>query len=423
VKERLANFVAGGRLGPFAQGYWGHPAYRLPPEANLMAVSHYLDALDFQRDYIRIHAILGGKNPHLQTYLVGGMAVPIDPSSQNAINAQTLLQMRKLLENGLNFVAQAYIPDLLAVAPFYTEWAGIGGGLGNYMSFGDFPTGVQNPSIDPDALYLPRGLIFNQDLSTVVTLDPTKITEYVAHSWYSYDGGDDVALPPFEGETSPNYTGPEPPYEFLDTDSKYSWLKSPRYDDTPVEVGPLARMLVAYGSGHSRVKELVDTVLGVLGVGAEALFSTLGRTAARGIEAQVLAERSLEVLDQLVANIGGGDIAIHNGDLWEPSTWPATASGFGMHEAPRGSLSHWVTINDGAIDQYQIVVPSTWNAGPRDGNGERGAYESALLGTPIADPTQPLEILRTLHSFDPCMACAAHVLDKDGTPIVEVTVA
>jgi Ni,Fe-hydrogenase I large subunit len=423
VKERLANFVAGGRLGPFAQGYWGHPAYRLPPEANLMAVSHYLDALDFQRDYIRIHAILGGKNPHLQTYLVGGMAVPIDPSSQNAINAQTLLQMRKLLENGLNFVAQAYIPDLLAVAPFYTEWAGIGGGLGNYMSFGDFPTGTQNPSIDPDALYLPRGLIFNQDLSTVVTLDPTKITEYVAHSWYSYDGGDDVALPPFEGETSPNYTGPEPPYEFLDTESKYSWLKSPRYDDTPVEVGPLARMLVAYGSGHSRVKELVDTVLGVLGVGAEALFSTLGRTAARGIEAQVLAERSLEVLDQLVANIGGGDIAIHNGDLWEPSTWPATASGFGMHEAPRGSLSHWVTINDGAIDQYQIVVPSTWNAGPRDGNGERGAYESALLGTPIADPTQPLEILRTLHSFDPCMACAAHVLDKDGTPIVEVTVA
>ena len=423
VKERLANFVAGGRLGPFAQGYWGHPAYRLPPEANLMAVSHYLDALDFQRDYIRIHAILGGKNPHLQTYLVGGMAVPIDPSSQNAINAQTLLQMRKLLENGLNFVAQAYIPDLLAVAPFYTEWAGIGGGLGNYMSFGDFPTGTQNPSIDPDALYLPRGLIFNQDLSTVVTLDPTKITEYVAHSWYSYDGGDDVALPPFEGETSPNYTGPEPPYEFLDTDSKYSWLKSPRYDDTPVEVGPLARMLVAYGSDHSRVKELVDTVLGVLGVGAEALFSTLGRTAARGIEAQVLAERSLEVLDQLVANIGGGDIAIHNGDLWEPSTWPATASGFGMHEAPRGSLSHWVTINDGAIDQYQIVVPSTWNAGPRDGNGERGAYESALLGTPIADPTQPLEILRTLHSFDPCMACAAHVLDKDGTPIVEVTVA
>jgi Ni,Fe-hydrogenase I large subunit len=422
VKERLANFVAGGRLGPFAQGYWGHSAYRLPPEANLMAVSHYLDALDFQRDYIRIHAILGGKNPHLQTYLVGGMAVPIDPNSQNAINAQTLLQMRKLLESGLNFVTQAYVPDLLAVAPFYTEWAAIGGGLGNYMSFGDFPTGNQNPSIDPDALYLPRGLVLGGDLSKVVPLEPTEITEYVAHSWFSYEEGDDIPLKPFDGETSPNYTGPEPPYEFLETDGKYSWLKSPRYGDTPVEVGPLARMLVAYGAGHERVKELVDFVLGALGVGPEALFSTLGRTAARGIEAQVLAERSLEVLDQLTANIAGGDISIHNGEMWEPSTWPPAATGFGMHEAPRGSLSHWVAIEDGAIDRYQIVVPSTWNAGPRDANGARGAYESALLGTPVADPTQPLEILRTIHSFDPCMACAAHILDKDGSPIVEVTV-
>ncbi|MGA7228997.1 MAG: nickel-dependent hydrogenase large subunit [Acidimicrobiia bacterium] len=422
VKERLTNFVAGGRLGPFAQGYWGHPAYLLPPEANLMAVSHYLDALDFQRDYIRIHSILGGKNPHLQTYLVGGMAVPIDPSSQNAINATTLLQLRKLLESGLNFVSQAYIPDLLAVAPFYVEWAGIGSGLGNYMSFGDFPTGNQNPSRDPESLFLPQGLILGKDLSSVIPLDPTKITEYVAHSWFSYEGGDGEALAPFEGETTPNYTGPNPPYDFLDTDSKYSWLKSPRYDDTPVEVGPLARMLVAYASGHARVKEVVDSVLSTLGVGPEILFSTLGRTAARGIEALVLAERSLEVLDQLSANIAGGDISIHNGEKWEPSSWPESASGFGMHEAPRGSLSHWVKIADGAIDQYQIVVPSTWNAGPRDGNGERGAYESALLGTPVADPTQPLEILRTVHSFDPCMACAAHVLDKDGNPVVEVTV-
>lgn len=422
VQTRFANFVAGGRLGPFAQGYWGHSAYKLPPEANLMAVSHYLDALDFQREYIRIHAILGGKNPHLQTYLVGGMAVPIDLNSQNAINAGTLLELRKLLESGLRFVSQVYIPDLLAVASFYTEWASIGSGLGNYMAFGDFPTGTQNPSVDPEALYLPSGLILNNDLSTVVPLDPTKITEHVAHSWFNYKEGDDVPLPPFEGETSPNYTGPEPPYEFLDTDNKYSWLKSPRYGDIPVEVGPLARMLVAYGSGHTRVKELVDFVLGTLGVGAEALFSTLGRTAARAIEAQVLAERSLTVLDQLSENISGGDIAIHNGELWEPSSWPDTASGFGMHEAPRGALSHWVTIADGAIDHYQIVVPSTWNAGPRDGNGVRGAYESALLGTPIADPTQPLEILRTVHSFDPCMACAAHILDKDGNPIVEVSV-
>ncbi len=422
VQKRLSDFVAGGRLGPFAQGYWGHPAYKLPPEANLMAVSHYLDALDFQRDYIKIHAILGGKNPHLQTYLVGGMAVPIDPTSQNAINATTLIELRKLLESGLRFVSQAYIPDVLAVAPFYTEWAGIGGGLGNYMSFGDFPTGNQNPSVEPDTLYLPRGLVMGKDLSTVQPLDKDKITEYVAHSWYSYSGGDSTALAPFDGETNPNYTGPQPPYDFLNTDGKYSWLKSPRYDDTPVEVGPLARMLVAYASGHTRVKELVDTVLSALGVGPDALFSTLGRTAARAIESQVLAERSLEVLDQLSANIKGGDISIHNGEMWEPSTWPDNASGFGMHEAPRGSLSHWVTIAKGSIDHYQIVVPSTWNAGPRDGNGARGAYESALLGTPVADATQPLEILRTVHSFDPCMACAAHVLDKEGNPIVEVSV-
>lgn len=422
VQERLVAFVEGGRLGPFANGYWGHAAYKLSAEANLMAVSHYLDALEFQRDFIRIHAILGGKNPHLQTYLVGGMAVPIDLSSQNAINAGTLGQIRSLLQSGLDFVMQAYIPDLLAVASFYPEWAAIGGGLGNYMSFGDFPLGARNPSKDPDNLFLPRGVIRGKDLSTVEPLDATKIEEYVAHSWYSYDGGDGASKPPFEGETTPNYTGPEPPYDFLDTDDKYSWLKSPRYDDIPVEVGPLARMLVAFGSGHERVQELVDMVLTTLGVGAEALFSTLGRTAARGIEAVVLAEQGLVELDRLVANIKGGDIQVHNGERWDPATWPETAEGFGMHEAPRGSLSHWIRIRNRQIAHYQIVVPSTWNAGPRDANGKSGAYESALLGTPIADDQQPLEILRTIHSFDPCMACAAHVLDGDGNPVVEVRV-
>jgi Ni,Fe-hydrogenase I large subunit len=422
VQERLVAFVEGGRLGPFANGYWGHSAYKLPAEANLMAVSHYLDALEFQRDFIKIHAILGGKNPHLQTYLVGGMAVPIDLNSQNAINAGTLGQIRSLLQKGLDFVMQAYIPDLLAVASFYPEWAAIGGGLGNYMSFGDFPMGTQNPSRDPDNLFLPRGVIRGKDLSTVEPLDPQKIEEYVAHSWYSYDGGDGESKAPFDGETTPNYTGPEPPYDFLDTDGKYSWLKSPRYDDTPVEVGPLARMLVAFGAGHQRVQELVDLVLTTLGVGAEALFSTLGRTAARGIETVVLAEQALVELDRLTANIKGGDISVHNGQRWEPSSWPDTAEGFGMHEAPRGSLSHWVRIQDQQIDHYQIVVPSTWNAGPRDGNGISGAYESALIGTPIADEEQPLEVLRTVHSFDPCMACAAHILDADGNPVVEVTV-
>jgi Ni,Fe-hydrogenase I large subunit len=422
VKDRLQRFVDAGRLGPFTNGYWGHPAYKLPPEANLMAVSHYLDALDFQRDYIKIHALLGGKNPHLQTYLVGGMAVPIDPNSQNAINANTLAMVRRLLENGLAFVQQAYIPDLLAVAGFYKEWASIGGGLGNFLAFGDFPSGAANPSMDPDTLFLPRGIIRGGDLSTVEPVDPNKIAEYVTHSWYRYSTGDGQALHPFEGETDPDYTGPEPPYEFLQTDEKYSWLKSPRYEDTAFEVGPLARMLVAYGSGHQRVQEVVGYVLDTLGVGPEALFSTLGRTAARGIESLVLAEHSLTVLDKLIANIATGDLRIHDGSKWHPTEWPDSARGYGMHEAPRGALSHWVTIENGAIGHYQIVVPSTWNASPRDANGNRGAYESALLDTPIADPERPLEILRTVHSFDPCMACAAHVIDADGNPVVEVKV-
>jgi Ni,Fe-hydrogenase I large subunit len=422
VRSRLQGFVEAGQLGPFSNGYWGHEAYKLPPEANLMAVSHYLDALEFQRDYIRIHALLGGKNPHLQTYLVGGMAIPIDLNSQDAINADMLAQIRVLLKRGLEFVQQAYIPDVLAVAPFYLEWASIGGGVGNFMAFGDFPLGGANPSIAPDDLYLPRGVIYDKDLSTVHQLDPLKISEYVTHSWYEYGAGDDTPLAPFDGETTPNFTGPQPPYEFLDTEGKYSWLKSPRYDGRAVEVGPLARMLVAYASGHERVVEVVNSVLGTLGVGPEVLFSTLGRTAARAIETLVLAERSLVVLDQLTANIASGDWEVHNGAKWEPSSWPSTAQGFGMHEAPRGGLSHWITIKDQKIDHYQIVVPSTWNGGPRDASGTGGAYEAALVGTPIADESRPLEILRTIHSFDPCMACAAHVIDKDGNPVVEVTV-
>ena len=423
VKDKLAAFVKGGRLGPFANGYWGHSAYKLPPEANLMAVSHYLDALEFQRDYIRVHAILGGKNPHLQTFLVGGVAVPIDLNTDSGIGAFTLGQIKDLLQSGLRFVTQAYIPDLLAVAGFYKEWAGIGAGLGNYMSFGDYPTTNANPTRDPGSLYLPRGIVLGKDLTTVHPVDPNKITEYITHSWYRYEKGDQVGLHPFEGETTANYTGPKPPYEQLDTDGKYSWLKSPRYDDTPMEVGPLARMLVAYASGHGRVKELVGAVLTKLGVGPEALFSTLGRTAARGIEAQVLAERSLDILDALDANIRGGDIRVHNGDRWEPSSWPDKAvNGLGMHEAPRGALSHWITIEHRKIKHYQIVVPSTWNGSPRDAKGERGAYEAALLNTPVADQSQPLEILRTVHSFDPCMACAAHILDRNGNQVVEVKV-
>jgi Ni,Fe-hydrogenase I large subunit len=419
VQDRVRTFVEAGQLGPFDNAYWGHSAYRLPPEANLMAVAHYLEALEWQRDVIRGHAILGGKNPHLQTYLVGGMAVPLDPNSQQAINAGTLAALRSLFEKAKTFVEKVYIPDLLAVASFYPEWASLGSGVGNYMSYGDFPTTAR---LDPEQLFLPRGIVFDKNLGSPEPLDMQKIQEYVAHSYYEYGGGDDVGLHPFQGETKPRYTGPAPPYEFLDTEGKYSWLKSPRYDDRPMEVGPLARMLVAYARGHERVRELVGMVLGRLNVGPEALFSTLGRTAARGIETLVIAEQLLGWLDKLASNMGSGDLQIHNDEKWDPSSWPDEAEGWGFHEAPRGALGHWVHIEKGKIAGYQAVVPSTWNGGPRDAKGQRGPYEEALVGTPIADPEKPLEILRTVHSFDPCMACAAHVVDARGKKIAEVKV-
>jgi Ni,Fe-hydrogenase I large subunit len=426
VKQRLANFVEAGQLGPFNNAYWGHPAYKLPSEANLMAVAHYLEALDWQREIIRIHAILGGKNPHLQTYVVGGMALAVDPNSASALNADRLAQLTVLFQKAKAFVEKVYIPDLLAVASFYKDWAAIGGGLGNFLAYGDFPLGVGDSGLDPSLLYLPRGLILNKDLSQVYPVEHTKVTEYVSHSWYEYNGGDAKALHPWEGETKPNYTGPQPPYDFLETEQKYSWLKSPRYDGHAVEVGPLARMLVAFATpdapSHQRVKELVTLVLEKLEVGPEALFSTLGRTAARGIETMLIAEAGLQWLEDFKANLARGDVRIHNGARWEPSSWPAQAQGFGWTEAPRGALGHWVTIENGAIKHYQCVVPSTWNAGPRDANDQPGAYEVALVGTPVADPEQPLEILRTVHSFDPCMACAAHIVDATGRTITSVKV-
>jgi len=417
VQDRIAAFVGTGRLGPFQNAYWGHSAYKLPPEANLMAVAHYLEALEWQKDVIKIHAILGSKNPHPQTFLVGGMAIPVDPDSQNALNADRIAQIRKLLQKTRVFVEQVYIPDLLAVASFYKEWAGIGGGVGNFLSYGEFP---MDDSGNPDSLWFPRGVIMGKDLANVQPMDQEKVTEYVTHSWYTYAGGDDKGLHPYAGETSHRYTGPRPPFEHLDTDEKYSWVKAPRYMDQPMEVGPLARMVIAYAKGQPEAKKAVDFVLAKLGVGPEALFSTLGRTAARGIETLVLAQKSEVWLDQLADNMGRGILETFNDERWEPSTWPAEARGFGFHEAPRGALGHWINIENGAIANYQAVVPSTWNAGPRDAMGQAGPYEAALAGTPIADPEKPLELLRTVHSFDPCLACAVHVLDGTGSEIIRV---
>jgi Ni,Fe-hydrogenase I large subunit len=421
VQDRIGAFVESGQLGPFANAYWGHSAYQLPPEANLMATAHYLEALDWQREVIKAHAILGAKNPHLQTYLVGGMACPVDPNSQAAINADSIAHLRSLFVKAREFVEKVYLPDVLAVAPFYLDWAGLGEGLGNFLSYGDFPLTDTQSSDQPGELFLPRGVILDRDLGTVHPMDHQKVAEYITHSWYAYDD-ESQSKHPWDGETRPNYTGPNAPYEFLNTDGKYSWIKAPRYDDKAVEVGPLSRMLVAYASGHERVQHWVDAALSQLDVGPEVLFSTLGRTAARCVETVVLAEQLIAWTDELAAQIGSGDLRIHEVDHWDPSTWPAETQGWGWTEAPRGALAHWVHIKDGRIENYQCVVPSTWNASPRDANGQMGAYEASLVGTPVADPEKPLEVLRTVHSFDPCMACAVHVLDPDGSEIVRVKV-
>ncbi len=419
VQDKLTAFVNTGQLGIFANGYWGHPAYVLPPEANLMAVAHYLEALDFQRDFIRIHAILGGKNPHPQSYLVGGMATAINPNDMSTLNADRLSLIAQLIQRGQDFVDQVYLPDVLAIASFYKDWGAIGQGLGNYMAYGDYGTDTQELA---DTYYLPNGLITNRDLTSVADVSQDQVAEFIAHSWYTYQEGDNAGLHPYKGETNPKYTGPTPPFDFLNTDSKYSWLKSPRYNGQAVEVGPLARMLIAYVRGKDYVKTEVDGVLKALNVGPAALFSTLGRVAARAIEAKLMSRKLSEWLTALESNIARGDYVIHDNTLWDPSTWKGEAQGWGHHEAPRGSLAHWVHIKDGKILNYQAVVPTTWNAGPRDAQGQPGAYESALIGTPVADPNRPVEILRTVHSFDPCLACAVHVVDPHGREYANVRI-
>jgi hydrogenase large subunit len=422
MQKKVKDFVEAGQLGIFAQGYWGHPAYKLPPEANLMAVAHYLEALSWQRDVAKLHTIFGGKNPH-PNFLVGGVACPIDLNSDSAINAKRLAQVQEIINKMQVFVDEVYVPDLLAIAGFYKDWGLRGEGLGNFLTYGDFP---EKGMDDPASFMIPSGAILNRDLTTVHDVDMNaadEIQEYVAHSWYDYEGGKNEALHPYDGETSLNYSGPRPPYEQLDVEQSYSWLKSPRWKGHAMEVGPLARVLMLYATGHAQTRELVGMTLKTLDVPVDALFSTLGRTAARGLETKVVADNMQTWYNNLVANIKAGDTSTFNEQLWEPSSWPAQARGVGFMEAPRGGLAHWIVIEDQIIKNYQAVVPSTWNAGPRDAQGQPGAYEAALEDNhTLHDPQQPIEILRTIHSFDPCIACAVHVTDPDGDELIKVKV-
>ncbi len=418
LKKRLKKFVDSGQLGIFANGYWGHKAYKLPAEVNLIGVAHYLEALEWQKEIVKIHTIFGGKNPH-PNYLVGGAPCSFNINGNNAINSERLAYVADLLKGAAEFIEQVYIPDLMAIAPYYLDWGGIGGGLSNYLSYGDLPT---NGYADVANFKFPRGIIMGRDLSQVIPVDatdPDQIKESIAHSYYTYEG-DGGPKHPWEGQTNLNYTGPKPPYDHLNIDQQYSWLKTPRWKGNAMEVGPLARMLVGYASGRDEFKEVVHWALKTLDVPVDALFSTLGRTAARGLETKLIAGWSTEFFKSLISNIKNGDDRTFTKDMWEPSSWPANAKGVGLTEAPRGALAHWIVIKDKLIDNYQMVVPSTWNASPRDEKGQRSAYEESLIGTPIADPENPLEILRTIHSFDPCIACAVHLYDEKGSYVHQI---
>jgi hydrogenase large subunit len=432
VQNRLKRFVESGQLGPFTNGYWGHPAYKLPPEANLMATAHYLEALDFQKEIVKIQTVFGGKNPH-PNWLVGGVPSPINVSNAGAvgaINMEQLNRVQKIIQQTITFIDQVYIPDLLAIASFYKDWAQWGGGIAgqNLLCYGEFPDIANDDS--NKSLLMPRGAILNGNLKEIHPVDlkdMAMIQEYVPHSWYKY-ADESKGLHPFDGVTEPNFVlgkgtkGTRTNIQQLDESAKYSWIKAPRFKGQPMEVGPLARYVMGYAMGIPEFKEPVDMVLKTLDVPVTALFSTLGRTAARGLECSWSAHKMQHFFDKLMANIRAGNLATANVDNWDPKTWPKQAKGAGYCEAPRGALGHWIDIRDTKIANYQCIVPTTWNASPRDGKNQIGAYEASLMNTPMHDPEQPLEILRTIHSFDPCLACATHVISPEGEELVRVQV-
>jgi len=433
IQNRLKKFVESGQLGPFMNGYWGNPAYKLPPEANLMAVAHYLEALDFQKEIVKVHTIFGGKNPH-PNWLVGGVPCAINmegTGAVGAINMERLNMVKSIIDRAADFVEQVYIPDLLAIGSFYKGWL-YGGGLSskNLLSYGDLPQ-IAN-DYTAGNLLLPRGAIINGKLDEIHPVDlkdPEQVQEFVAHSWYKYPD-ENVGLHPFDGITEPNFVlgkntkGTKTRIEELDEGAKYSWIKAPRWRGNAMEVGPLARMVLGYlqPKQYGEIHDLVDGALKKLDVPVTALFSTLGRTAARGLETAYCVKLQQQQFDKLMTNIKSGDLNTANIEKWEPGTWPKEAMGAGFTEAPRGALGHWIRIKDTKIDNYQCVVPTTWNGGPRDHKGQIGAFEASLMDTPVAKADEPLEILRTLHSFDPCLACSTHVMSPDGQEMTSVKV-
>jgi hydrogenase large subunit len=410
VQGTVEKLVNSGQLSIFTNGYWDHPGYALPPEVDLLAVAHYLQALTFQRDMIRLHTIFGGKNPH-PNMLVGGMASPINMDNEWTINQVRLSQLQAMVRNTLSFTEQVYYPDVLAILGFYKEWFDIGAANPNFIALGMVGTwGSGDPNLAKGQRLRP-GVLADGDLRRVLPFDMTKIAEYVNSAWYDYSVGNEKALPPWEGETKPNYTGPQPPYEWLSDREKYTWDKAPRYDGRAVQTGPIARILLAYAQKEESVVRMLDDAMSRLGITLEQMNSTAGRTLARAMESVLVAREMQAVFEDFTSRIHSGDTVVFNPAKWEPASWPKTTRGVGFVEAPRGLLSHWVHVKDGAITNYQCVVPTTWNASGRDPSGQMGAFEYSLAHGgrhPLLDKSKPLEALRTVHSFDPCMSCAVH---------------
>lgn len=414
VQKKLQAFVDSGQLGVFGSGYWGHPAMQLSPEVNLLAVVHYFQALDVQRKANQIVAILGSKTPHIQNLAVGGVANPINPDSQSTLTLERLYKIKTTIDEVHDFVTQVYLPDVAAIGAFYADWTGYGAGITEYLSVPDMPLDSKGTTFA-----LPGGYVSGNDFSTfkpITSFDDAYfakgVKESSKHSWYTSDKG---PLHPYKGETEPRYTG------FEDA-GKYSWVKSPTFYDKRAQVGPLAHVLAMAAAGHEPtlryLGQLMDTASAVAGsrLPIDIVHSTIGRHAARAVRCGVVAEALDQQWQGLMANIAKGDFATFN----KPTFPKGEIEGVGFHEAPRGVLSHWAVIKDGKLANYQAVVPTTWNAGPRDENGNIGPYEASLLDNPVADPDKPLEIIRTVHSFDPCLACAIHMVDPTGGEISRV---
>ncbi len=410
TKKRVKEFVDRGQLGPFANAYWGHKTYRFTPEQNLIALSHYLKALEIQREMAKMMAIFGGKQPHPQSLTVGGVTCIMD-----LLDPTRLGEYMTLFEKGANFIENAYQADVLMAGEMYAQEPTVTAqaGVMNFMAHNLMQLGRNDYLFD-------NGIIKNGDLSKVFEIDEALITEEATHAWYE----DDEPLHPYDGKTNPKYTGlvdmdtvginnEMVHSKAIDPAGKYTWIKSPRYDGEAMEVGPLSCILVSYAKGNKRIVPIVDEFLAKTGLPKAALFTALGRTAARMLQVKAIAQYGMETFNNLIENLKVDDSTYTTYKIDKEKEYKGRFIG----DVPRGMLSHWVRIKNGVVENYQAVVPSTWNAGPMDASGNVGPYEANLVGLKIEDLSQPLEIIRIIHSFDPCIACAVHVMDKKGNDL------